>query len=299
MNTFKPMLSASLDGVDLATLKYPLVVSPKLDGIRCLIINGIAYSRNMKPIRNEHIQEWARRSGFDGFDGELVVGSPTAPDCMNVTQSGVMSLSGEPEFTYWVFDDYRRGPHGFWEDYQHQLSVVGDEDSDEFPNIQVVHHSIVYNVEELLAYEEEALALGYEGIMLRSPNGPYKNGRSTLREGYLMKLKRFMDGEGVVIRLEEAMENQNEMIRDELGRAKRSSHKENKAGKGMIGTIVIQDDKWGEMRLSPGIMTHAERMHWWSAGGLVGKRVHWRAFGYGVKDKPRFPRFYGFPTDKE
>jgi DNA ligase-1 len=141
------------------------------------------------------------------------------------------------------------------------------------------------------ALEEDFLSHGYEGVMLRDPNGPYKHGRSTLREGFLMKLKQFTDGEAVVVRLEEGHHNQNELERDELGRAKRSRHQENLIPSRMVGTIIALDPLWGELRISPGTMPHHDReLFWMTKGqGLIGKTIHWRSFGYGVKDKPGSP----------
>jgi DNA ligase-1 len=292
----KPMLSASLDGVDLSTLRYPLLASPKLDGVRCLIIGGVAYSRNLKPIRNGFVQEWATRYHvqLEGLDGELVVGDAWSPHCLNVTQSGVMSFDGQPDFRYHVFDRWDADPDV---PFVKRLAVAHSRDIE---RVEHVPHVLVHNDTELVEKEAEFLAQGYEGIMLRDPNGPYKNGRSTLREGYLMKLKRFMDGEAVVVGFEEALENQNEAKKDELGRTKRSSHAENYVGKKMVGTIIVEDKTWGTLRLSPGTMIHLARIRYFEEPSLlVGKTVHWRAFGYGVKDKPRFPRFYGIREDHE
>ena len=42
------------------------------------------------------------------------------------------------------------------------------------------------------------------------PNAPYKQGRSTVREGYLLKVKTFLDDEATVVRFEERMHNGNE-----------------------------------------------------------------------------------------
>lgn len=50
---FKPLLACN---ADLSKVRYPVYVSPKLDGIRCIVINGIAMSRSMKPIPNRYIQ---------------------------------------------------------------------------------------------------------------------------------------------------------------------------------------------------------------------------------------------------
>ena len=55
------------------------------------------------------------------------------------------------------------------------------------------------NNEELIDYEQGAVEDGYEGVMLRDPSAPYKYGRSTVRKGYLLKLKRFEDSEAEVI----------------------------------------------------------------------------------------------------
>ena len=96
----KPMLCATV--TDISKLRYPYLASPKLDGIRCLIHNGTAVSRNLKPIRNKYIASCLK--GLPPLDGELIVGDPTAPDCFNRTSSGVMSADGEPDFKYYVFD---------------------------------------------------------------------------------------------------------------------------------------------------------------------------------------------------
>lgn len=287
---FKPMLSADASDIDLNTLRWPLLVSPKLDGIRCIVWEGVAYSRNAKPIRNRFVQEWAKN--FHNLDGELIVGSPTDPRCLNNTQSGVMSFEGEPDFRYHLFDTPERAvPTDFAVNLDFAMSGTSDD------RIVPVEHVLITDVSGLLHHEERWLQQGYEGVMLRHPHGPYKNGRSTLREGWLMKLKRFQDGEAVVIRLEEGHVNANTLERDALGRAKRSTHREGLVPSGMVGTIIAVDPVWGELRIAPGTMTHADREFYWAKQNtmheLVGKTIHWRSFGYGVKDKPRFPRYYG------
>lgn len=283
---FKPMLSASLDGVDLSSLKYPLLASPKLDGVRCIVWEGVAYSRNAKPIRNRFVQAWAK--DLHNLDGELIVGSPTDPHCLANTQSGVMSFEGEPDFKFYLFDSPERICPEFMDAFDWLTEQVED------PRIVEVPQARVWDAQQLADQEEVALAQGYEGLMLRDPAGPYKHGRSTLREGYLMKLKRFQDGEATVIALEEGSHNQNELERDELGRAKRSKVSSGLTPSGMVGTIIVNDPTWGILRLAPGTMTHAERIALLAKPtSIVGRVVHWRSFGYGVKDKPRFPRYYG------
>lgn len=288
---FKPMLSASLDCVDLSTLRYPLLASPKLDGLRCIVWEGVAYSRNAKPFRNKFVQEWAGGVAtgrpLHNLDGELIVGSPTDPHCLANTQSGAMSFDGEPDFAFYLFDEPTRR-----DSFRPSTLPLGAGRV-----VRVPHHG-VHSQQDLISYEYKQLALGYEGVMLRDPAGPYKHGRSTLREGYLMKLKRFQDGEATVLALEEGSSNQNELERDELGRAKRSKVSSGLTPSGMVGTIIVHDPVWGELRLAPGTMPHSERIALLAkAGSIVGRVVHWRSFGYGVKDKPRFPRYYGVRED--
>lgn len=294
--------AADLAGIDfdLTRIRLPKLVSPKLDGIRAAIIGDVVYSYNMKPIRNRYVQAMLGRKELSGLEGELVVGPPVGHDVLNRT-GAVMAYEGEPDFKLYAFDMFNQ----LHLTYEQRLAAVSI-------RMMKARCGFVVPLKQVLAeripdverLEEKFLAEGYEGIMLRDPRALYKNGRSTPREDDLWKLKRFIDGEGVVIRLEEALFNENEAVTDELGRTKRSSAASGRSkGKGMVGAIIIRDPKWGELRLSPGTMSHQDRLMWWaarSAAGqhiLVGKRCHWRGFSYGVKNLPRFPRWYGIRED--
>ena len=289
----KPMLAAPIK--ELLTLRFPKLVSPKLDGVRCLVLDGVAYSRNLKPIRNEHVQRSLARLPH-GTDGELVVGPPVGPDVFNRTQSGVMSFDGEPDFKFYVFDMANTAEPIF----ERRLATVAQfVRAFNMPFAEDLPHQAVYTVAELLAYEQACLSEGYEGVMLRDPAGPYKHGRSTEREGWLLKLKRFHDAEAKVVGIEEAEENLNEAFRDELGRLKRRATKDAVAGKAMLGTILGRDLKTGKrLRIAPGTLTHAKRYEYWAhPEQILGRIITYRFFEYGAKDLPRFPRFYGFRED--
>ncbi len=296
---FKPMLSADASNFDLNKIRWPMLVSPKLDGLRCIVWEGVAYSRNGKPFRNHFVQEWA--SDKHNLDGELIVGSPTDPDCLNISKA-VTAFNGQPDFTFWLFDCIEAPSTKFI----NRLDFVQDEMCGE-DRIELVPHFQVVGVDSFAFHEAQFVNEGYEGVMLRHPTGPYKHGRSTMNEQYLMKYKRFIDGEAVVVRLEEGHTNTNTLERDELGRAKRSFVKEGLVGNGMVGTLICQDPVWGEIRVAPGKITHDQRRSiWWhyqnktvnSELTLIGKTIHWRSFGYGTKDAPRFARYYGIREDE-
>ena len=104
----KPLLACE---VPLEQVRLPVYVSTKLDGIRCLIIDGVAYSRSLKPVRNKYIQSIIGNEKYNGFDGELVVGNIYDKDVFQKTTSGVMSEQGEPNFVFYVFDDFTHPPY--------------------------------------------------------------------------------------------------------------------------------------------------------------------------------------------
>jgi DNA ligase-1 len=139
------------------------------------------------------------------------------------------------------------------------------------------------------------VADGYEGVILRAPHAPYKFGRSTVREGYLLKVKRFQDSEAQIIGYEEEMHNGNEATINALGYTERSSHAENRTGKGTLGALVVRDLVTKvEFKIGTGF-TPAERLKIWALRHEhLDDVVKYRFFPVGVKDKPRHPSFLGF-----
>ncbi|HET8685665.1 MAG TPA: hypothetical protein VFM18_03245, partial [Methanosarcina sp.] len=190
----KPMLASDASD-NLEMVKYPVMVSPKLDGIRCLKIDGKAVSRNGKPIPNTFVREYVEKHAQEGDDGELIIKGE-----FNKVASGIMSRSGEPDFEFQIFDNFR----------------IDDTYKNRFQNLKVggrialVPHVIVKNEKELMTMEERWVDEGYEGIMLNDPMGLYKHGRSTLRGRELAKIKRFKDEEAIIVGFEEQMKNTNE-----------------------------------------------------------------------------------------
>jgi DNA ligase-1 len=185
----KPMLSATLKNED--EIKFPVLLSPKLDGIRCVILNGIPVTRNFKHVPNRAVFNALKGLKLPPLDGELIVGDPTAEDCYRTTNSGIMSQDGEPDWVYHVFDEYheRRAFEVRLAEAKRFIRKLGH------PRIKIVPHIKARSIAEVDDYEAKMLKAGYEGIMGRDPLGYYKSGRSTMREGGLWKLKRFVDGE--------------------------------------------------------------------------------------------------------
>lgn len=297
-NLFKPML-AFQKTPDFKTLKFPLIVSPKLDGIRATIQNGTVYSRSLKPLPNKFVQE-AFRDLPEGLDGELIVGEPNQ-DPYRRTVSVVMSDdkaldwdNGRPTRLY-VFDKF--GPDPF-----HTRLTAAAFDAltgkNQLSGVRLVTHKLVETVEELTVFETECLEAGFEGAIARSPNGPYKQGRSTLAEGYLLKIKRFLDAEARIIGFYEEMENQNVATTNELGRTHRSTHQAGKVGKGTLGGFDVEGvgGIYDGIKFSlGGGFTAAQRADYWQRRDeLIGKLTVYKYFPTGADTRPRIPIFKGF-----
>ncbi len=289
----KPMLAATVESVE--DLRYPLLVSPKLDGIRAIVLDGVLVTRNLKPIPNTHVQGLFGWEYLDGLDGELIMGNPCDPKAFLNTSSGVRSRDGIPHVTFHVFDDFS-STYSF----EGRLKAVKYRVNQD-PEIQVVEHRRVNSPQELLQVETEWLAMGYEGVMLRDPQGAYKQGRSTLREQGLMKLKRFSDAEARIVSFEEQMHNSNEARKDALGRTERSSHKAGMKGKNTLGAIQVQglNGEYAGVTFSigSGFDDKLRKELWDNRDSLPGKVVKFKYFSIGCKDAPRFPTFLGFRED--
>jgi len=291
MNAYdKPFQVMLAKDAVLDKLRFPLCISAKLDGVRAYVRDGIVYSRKNLPIPNRHVQNLFGH--LEHFDGELIVGSPTAHDVMRQTMSGVMSRDKIPDVTLYAFD------------YIETLSVKyicrANKLLSFWPQRKVIFHTqyLVRNLPEVLEYEQLFLDMGYEGLILRDLDAPYKMGRSTVNEGYLLKLKRFIDAEFEVIGFEERQHNGNEATINELGQTKRSSHQSGKIGRGDLGALVLQGDGF-TFNCGTGF-TDTERAHIWQRQDqYLGKLAKVKYFAIGMKDAPRHPVFLGWRDSRD
>lgn len=279
---FRPMLACE---ADLTKLKFPLLASPKLDGIRAIVRDGVVYSRSNKPIPNKFVQD--RFKHLEHFDGELIVGEPTAHDVYRQTTSHVMAHDKQGfDVRFYVFDHVQHlgKPYDIRIE---NLPVTGK------PAGVITHRQhVVGSLAELLTIEDIALNDGYEGLILRDPTAPYKMGRSTMKEGYLLKLKRMCTDEATIIGFIEREHNGNIATVNELGRTKRSSHRAGKSGRGDLGALVC---RFGaiEFNIGTGFTDSDRAAIWENQSDYLGKLVSFNHFPIGVKDKPRHPAFKG------
>lgn len=289
----RPMLSGKLNW---DKLRFPCYVSPKVDGIRCVIDGGQGRSRTWKALPNQHIQASikAYASVLEGVDGEIVVGSPTHKEVYNKSMSGVMSEWGTPDFTYLVFDliSTPRRP------YLDRLKELRSRSDKLPPWVTILPQMLCTSRYEVETIEEQFIEEGYEGIIVRSPNAPYKFGRSTVNEGYLLKLKRYADAEARIIGFEELFHNDNPAQLDAQGYTRRTSHKANQRAGGVLGALQCQllSDPSIEFGIGTGMDLEQRKDFWERREELLGQIVKFKYMPHGMLEStgaPRHPVFLG------
>lgn len=295
MRDFKPMLSATVD--DFTKLQFPLLVSPKFDGIRAIVLNGVVLSRNLKPIPNKYVQKRFGIADLEGFDGELILGDPTHADAFRTTTSAVMTIEGEPDVSFYVFDLVAHLPY-----YARLKHIANAITKLKNKRVILVHQADVNSIADIESFEQTYVVKdGYEGLMLRTSGAMYKFGRSTVKEQGLMKLKRFADAEARVLEFEEQMHNANEAKTNNLGQKERSSKKAGMIGKGTLGALRVVGlngpYKGVHFNIGTGFDDALRKEIWNNKDAWAFETVKYKYFPLGSKDAPRFPVFLGLRKD--
>jgi DNA ligase-1 len=192
-------------------------------------------------------------------------------------------------FTFYVFDAVLPECE-FWERNDYAQYKVLDLAS---PTLKCVPQTLCTDRTQLDELEAQWLERGYEGMMIRTHDGLYKFGRSTEREGGLVKVKRFVDAEAVVVGFVEEMRNANEATTDNLGRTERSTAKAGLVGKGTLGALVVERNG---VRFNIGTgFTAVQRGEFWRMREhLLDRLVTFKHFDHGIVDAPRHPVFKSF-----
>lgn len=310
MPNFKPMLAQT---VEPDKFRFPKIVQPKLDGVRASVVNGKLVSRNLKLIPNAEIQAALGRPEFEGLDGELIVGSPTAEDAFRTTTSYCMASNKTGgDWTFYVFDLWNHGGT-----FVERFGDLSDRRREPLlpPCCEIVAIGVAQDSDDLEAFERTLLEEGYEGAILRDPKSLYKFGRASKTKQELIKLKRFTDFEAEVVGVVEEMHNANEAKTNALGRTERSSHAAGKIGKGTLGKLRLRalNGPWKGVEFGCGTgFSATDRRDLWNealrsenaAGerdlsGLNGRTAKVKAFEIGAKDAPRFPVWLGWRDERD
>lgn len=304
--SFRPMLGISMDRV--TNIRFPVLATPKIDGIRCITSLGpvpehhrsIPVCRSLKMVPNDHVRDLVALCP-PGLDGEILsYDSDGKSHNFNACQSAIMRRTGEPKFTFHVFDHMLAAlellptpPYRERMDYLKSL---------ELPSfVEKLIPVEVPDMESLIKYEQECVEAGYEGVCWRNPDSPYKCGRSTPREQYLVKMKQFITEEDVVVGFEPRYHNANTATINELGYQERSSHQGNMVQLDELGALIMSRG----YKIGTGFTGNERIQYWQNRESLIGQVVSFKYQKHGMLNVPRIPVFLGFrdrrdisPSDK-
>lgn len=297
----KPLKASQI--TDIYSLNYPLLCSPKYDGIRAITTHKGFLSNSLKPLPNKQLQQdflsYPNSLISNFLDGELTLEDPTAS--FNEVQSLVMSQDKVGKLVYRVFDHYFSPETPYHHrnfKLQRDILQIPIEPSPTL-RIELVPQTTIGDPDQLLTLETYLTGLGYEGVMVRSPHGRYKFGRSTLKEGYLLKLKRFEDSEAIVVGFNELLLNHNDPQINELGLQVRPSLQAGKVASGMLGSLEVDHPLYGQFSIGTGF-THTQRKEIWQSQALhLGMYAKFKYLNCSIKDKPRHPVFLGFRDERD
>lgn len=287
-----PMLACSTQP-DLAKINYPVYASFKLDGIRCLITGGKVLSRKLKQIPNKYIRSILENIPI-GLDGELMV-----QGTFNDVDSAVMSIEGKPDFRYFVFDRLPgTGNIPFSVRYKQLKTDYCQEYLGLAKNfIEIVEQKLCNNASEVQSYYNLAIAAGWEGLILRDPNSPYKEGRSTLKQGWMLKVKPVNDTEATVYGKTELLHNENMPEINNVGNTERNKQQAGMVGGETLGALLGLDKNGRPVKVGSGFTAAQRQEIWDNFEKYKGKQFTFKYQDLTPDGAYRFPVFKGWRND--
>lgn len=198
-----PMLAHSLD--EASHYSYPCYASEKLDGVRCVIVDGKLYSRTaheMKPNVQARFASIAQKAAERGLvlDGELYYEGNDFGELMSTLSADADTLAAK-NLRFYCFDAV---PVHEWESgetctkfearYIAYLDFCDSVDPAHLLIQPVEQYRCLQSFDAQGLFDEVAAKNG-EGIMVRSFNAPYRFTRCS----EIMKLKRWLSAEAEIV----------------------------------------------------------------------------------------------------
>jgi DNA ligase-1 len=230
-------------------------VSEKLDGVRARWDGSKLISRGG--------HEFAAPAWFTkdfpsvALDGELWSKRGDYENVSSIT-SRHQAHEGWKEIKLMVFDLPKHGGRFF-----ERVAEMAKLDA---PYLKPVSQFRVENSQQLMTLLDQHIAAGSEGLMLHHQDAVYKSGRS----GDLLKFKRFDDAEAIVL--------------EHIGG--------NGKFTGMLGAIVVRDDRGKEFKIGSGF-SDAERR----SPPPIGTKITFKHQSYTKYGIPRFPIYLRIRRD--
>lgn len=296
---FSPFLAPN-EKIELQNIQLPLMVSYKLDGIRCIFKEGQMYSRALKQFPNvqlrkrfEHLASLSKEKDLI-FDGELLAKSVTFNELSGLTRQLDKELP--QDLYFYCFDVIKHKE--FNRPFADRLSDMIELKGQKFT--EVLAQKYMVNYEAIGLYFKEALNWGCDGLILRNPIGRYKFGRATSKENLIYKLKPFQTFDAKIIDIIQGTEVNPEADKktNELGYSVTSKKKGDRILiERACDFVVLYENK--ELKVSIAMTNEEKEEVWKNRKQYIGRMIEYKGMLVGAKDLPRHPVFLRFRNDKE
>lgn len=191
-------------------ITYPIMAQRKYDGIRCRVFADMSGNLRLISRRNKSLDHLFVH--MKGFKAELIT---LMSEFRNMVLDGELYIHGlslqyisgacrslekkdiHKELKYYVFTHCDRKTAS---DRYNELKTVFNKY--DFKKIVLAHIWTVDNEEELDQRLDKEIERGYEGLMLYVPDAPYDAKTVNHRSNYLLKYKKFLDMEVIIIDIE-------------------------------------------------------------------------------------------------
>lgn len=250
--------------MDLAKLRFPVWASPKLDGMRCQFVNkDRLVSRTGKPIVGvDHILSPLKGQVLD-LDGELMVPGLHFQDSLGKLRSH----ANVPNAVFYVFDTIEESLP-----FEKRLEAIRGL-KDFHPNIKIVKHILVHDLDELMALYQKCLDKGLEGLVVKTPKHRYQRSRSK----DWMKMKEVGSVDVKITGFER-------------GTGKYAN---------TLGAILVQLDNGQTTNVGTGLSDNLRDELWLNQAQYLGKTVEVQYHEITKDGNLRHPRFFRWRPDKD
>lgn len=275
----------------------PKIASRKLDGIKLLFLPEGIRTRSMKQVPNKRLRE-----KFDTIikyckeNNIILDGEVYSHDLKFQEITGcVMSYDKEvPEsLKFYCFDAVVDGYFNM--PFEWRLNHIP-----ELEGLEKVEQRLMWTRKEVKDFFEKALEEGYEGLIIRHPDSPYKQGRFTLKQEMGFKLKPYSTYDARIKGIVQATKVNPDADKktNELGYSETSRKKGDRVPVEMVSAFVVDWDGV-EQKVTYAATDEQKKWAWDNQEQLIGKMIEFKAMEVGSKDRLRHPVFIRFREDKE
>jgi DNA ligase-1 len=263
-------------------------LSPKFDGYRCIAICNYGdvqlFSRNGTEYHNfpkvkEELSKWCATSKFV-LDGEIMSSDFNAMQSLafgSISKKGVTDseyhVFGYIDFDEWESEDFKQPTT----QRLNELTMLFSNNAlVRQGNVIEVKQILVNNIDEILKYEQQWLAAGYEGAMALPADIPYYKGKKT---GRLMKFKTFESMDCKVVEVYEG--------------EKHTKYE------GMLGGVTVLQEDGQRCDCGSGFTDDERKDIWADPGSVIGRTIECAYQELTPDNIMRFPTKKKWRPDKD